>query len=441
MSVQIALLAPATRVASRKLGPVAGSARAVVFQRAGGLGDEHVGEHVRQVRDGGEDAVVGVGVDRGRPGADRRAAAGAGARRARPRCRRSGSGTRWRRRTGRRGRARRRVSAPASGWPPTNRSSRGAATTSRLVEPTSVTTQSSGAAASASPHRSDSPPTGTATNTAWASATASATSLARAVERAERQRALERLGRGVVAGDLAPSRSRAASADRAADQPDPEDRDPHPISVAPTRSGALCDRGPLRQAVEHLDGRLPADAPVGDRLAVDELGARLSRSWRPATRKDSSITPTIASLPAAICAATSAATAGWRSGSLPLLSWLRSIITRRGSPAALEQIERRAPRWRRRSWASPLPPRRMMWQSALPRVCRIAALPLASMPANVCATGGGRTASTATCTLPSVRFLKPTGIDRPEPAGGGSGSRSCARRSRPSRRRRRCTAA
>ena len=44
-------LAPATRVASRKLGP--GRRQPVAAQRAGGLRDEDVGQHVRQVRDGG----------------------------------------------------------------------------------------------------------------------------------------------------------------------------------------------------------------------------------------------------------------------------------------------------------------------------------------------------------------------------------------------------
>ena len=48
MPAQIAGLAPATRVASRKLGPTAGS-RSPRSSAAGGLGDEHVGEHVRQV--------------------------------------------------------------------------------------------------------------------------------------------------------------------------------------------------------------------------------------------------------------------------------------------------------------------------------------------------------------------------------------------------------
>ena len=65
MSVQMALLAPATRVASRKLGPTAGRLLGALAERSGGLADEHVGEHVRQVRDARHEPVVGVGVDGG----------------------------------------------------------------------------------------------------------------------------------------------------------------------------------------------------------------------------------------------------------------------------------------------------------------------------------------------------------------------------------------
>ena len=43
-------------------------------------------------------------------------------------------------------------------------------------------------------------------------------------------------------------------------------------------------------------------------------------------------------------------------------------------------------------------------------------MPLKSTPANECLAAAARTASTATWTLPSVRFLKPTGIDRPDPS-------------------------
>ena len=38
------------------------------------------------------------------------------------------------------------------------------------------------------------------------------------------------------------------------------------------------------------------------------------------------------------------------------------------------------------------------------------------MPAKACGAAAARTASTATWTLPSVRFLKPIGIERPEPS-------------------------
>ena len=50
-------------------GPTRGSARPRASSR--GLGDEHVGQHVRQVADRGQQPVVGVGVDRHRAGAER----------------------------------------------------------------------------------------------------------------------------------------------------------------------------------------------------------------------------------------------------------------------------------------------------------------------------------------------------------------------------------
>jgi hypothetical protein len=58
----------------------------------------------------------------------------------------------------------------------------------------------------------------------------------------------------------------------------------------------------------------------------------------------------------------------------------------------------------------------MTWQSRLPRVWTIAERPCSSIPANAWLTAAARTASTATCTPPSVPFLNPTGIDRPEPS-------------------------
>ena len=123
-----------------------------------GLRDEHVGEHVRQVRDAWPSArSCVVGVDRRRARAEAGEQRGAGARRGRPpvaRGRRQVPGRR--RRTGPRARARRpRSRRPASGWPPTKRwSSTAAATSARLVEPTSVTTQS-GAAPPPAPRATD----------------------------------------------------------------------------------------------------------------------------------------------------------------------------------------------------------------------------------------------------------------------------------------------
>ena len=112
MSVQIALLAPATRVASRKLGPTAGRRSGARRRAARGLRDEQVGEHVRQVRDARHQAVVGR---------RRRSPSGCAPKRAqqpvqalvehaRRCCRRRASDTRWRRRTDPRARARRRRS-------------------------------------------------------------------------------------------------------------------------------------------------------------------------------------------------------------------------------------------------------------------------------------------------------------------------------------------
>ena len=73
MSVQIALLAPATRVASRKLGPTAGRRqRASPLEGAARLRDQQVGEHVRQVRHACHQAIVRIGVDRGRLRAEAR---------------------------------------------------------------------------------------------------------------------------------------------------------------------------------------------------------------------------------------------------------------------------------------------------------------------------------------------------------------------------------
>jgi hypothetical protein len=55
----------------------------------------------------------------------------------------------------------------------------------------------------------------------------------------------------------------------------------------------------------------------------------------------------------------------------------------------------------------------MTWPSGLPRVSKIAATPILVMPMKLCGARAASTASAATCTLPSVPFLKPTGQLRP----------------------------
>src|SRR5919202_364285 len=83
------------------------------------------------------------------------------------------------------------ASLPASGWPPTNRGSPLRATTARLVEPTSVTAQPGGAAASTRATVSGRAPTGTATTAASAPASA--------------------VSRSSHASSIAPARSAAAA--------------------------------------------------------------------------------------------------------------------------------------------------------------------------------------------------------------------------------------
>ena len=70
MSPQIAGLAPATRVVSRKLGPTSGIRSESRVSSAAASADEDVGDDVRQVADRRHQAVVGLGVDRLRPRAE-----------------------------------------------------------------------------------------------------------------------------------------------------------------------------------------------------------------------------------------------------------------------------------------------------------------------------------------------------------------------------------
>ena len=172
MSGQIVELAPATRVASRKLGPVAGISPPSPRARAA-CADQDVREDVRQVRDARHHAVVQRRVDRRRLRADPDE---------RPvqalveRSGRRGPGVRYHVAPSKRS-ARAcstpEVSAPASGWPPMKRGSSRAPTTARLVEPTSRD-GAVGRRARPAPRRPRAPSaaTGAATKTSSAPSTA-----------------------------------------------------------------------------------------------------------------------------------------------------------------------------------------------------------------------------------------------------------------------------
>ena len=172
--------------------------------------------------------------------------------------RRRASGTRWRPRTGPPARAPTpAVSAPASGCPPTKRwSSPRVGQRRRLVEPTSLTTQSGRRSASASRDRLRERADRRRRRTRpAASATAAARSGAASsmAPRSSAARAAPRVG--VEAAD-ARARARArGQPDRAADQPDAEDRDPH----------AGAHRLQARAAGDHHDG--------AERLARERRGA------------------------------------------------------------------------------------------------------------------------------------------------------------------------
>ncbi len=177
MSVQIALLAPATRVASRKLGPTAGSRSDSSPSRPAVCATSRLAStcgrcDTQAIRRSWVSASIAVGRAPKRPSSL---------------CRRSYStpavlplaGVRYQVAPSKRSSracSTPAVSAPASGCPPTKRSSAAASASARLVEPTSLTTQSGPAAVSAARTLSPSAPTGAATNTTSASATAAAMS-------------------------------------------------------------------------------------------------------------------------------------------------------------------------------------------------------------------------------------------------------------------------
>ena len=64
MSPQIAGLAPATRVASRKLGPTSGRCSASSLSAVAACVDQDVGDHVRKMADRRHQAVMRLGLDR-----------------------------------------------------------------------------------------------------------------------------------------------------------------------------------------------------------------------------------------------------------------------------------------------------------------------------------------------------------------------------------------
>ena len=109
----------------------------------------------------------------------------------------------------------------------------------------------------------------------------------------------------------------------------------------------------------------------------------------------------------------SAATAGCRSWSLPLLSWrgVDDHPLRQAGRASRRACRRPSPR---RSWSCRGRRAGSGGSPALPAVRRIAEPPARSMPANECGRRPRGARRRRPATLPSVRFLKPIGIDRPE---------------------------
>ena len=106
---------------------------------------------------------------------------------------------------------------------------------------------------------------------------------------------------------------------------------------------------------------------------------------------------------------------------LPRRDPCRCCRGRRRSRPARAGLRRAAwrPRRRRRpgrSWGRPCRRAGSRGRRGCRSVWWIAGTPLSSIPAKACEAPAARTASTATWTSPSVRFLKPIGIERPEPS-------------------------
>ena len=260
MSVQIALGAPATRVASRKLGPVAGSRSPPAASVAAAWATSTLASTCGRCETAASIAVVGLGVDRRRAAPRARAAAGAGARRGPPRSR--AAGVRYQVAPSNRS-ARAcstpAVSAPASGWPPTNRGSsmRGddralgrADVGDHAVAPARRPAPAPTELGQRADRRGDEHRLGVGDAPRQAAPR-------RGRSRRARSAASQRLAAAVVAGHR---RRRAARARRAPTEP--------PISPTPMTAIRIASRGARRgrgarrtrvgQAVEHLDGRPPS---------------------------------------------------------------------------------------------------------------------------------------------------------------------------------------
>ncbi len=119
------------------------------------------------------------------------------------------------------------VSAPATGWPPTKRSSATASTTWALVEPTSLTTHSGPAASRAAWTWVASEPTGPQAKQASVLSRASSSERATTSMAPALAGGLQALRAAPVAHDLAATLTAGRQADRAADQPDTQDGDAH----------------------------------------------------------------------------------------------------------------------------------------------------------------------------------------------------------------------
>jgi hypothetical protein len=228
--------APATRV---RRGSSGRSAEALAAERAAACATSTLATTCGRCETAAIMPVVGVGVDRGRLGAE----AGDEALQALEQRARTvvEVGVRYQTAPSKRSSrawATPAASLPASGWPPTKRSSPLAATTARFVEPTSVTRQPGGAARGPR-RRLGQPPSGTAT-TAASRRRARREVVVGLVDRAGG----ERLGR--VGRSRGPSRRACGGrqADRPADHADADDRDDQAAAAASRKASCPRPRRP-----------------------------------------------------------------------------------------------------------------------------------------------------------------------------------------------------